>query len=283
MKTLNSKNNINRHIKIFNKDDKYCGFSGIVKVVNKNIYVNTATGSGYEKVIKELRGMINFLAAKYKFSGAPFDDRKQNVIIHILEGIPKYDPRKNTKLSSFLQMRINRQLINELRNESRISRNATFLKIGTFYVTCKCGASESINIPAKDDLNDYKCTSCESSFKDARQIVTTSTPELNSSDLCSSRDDSENTDKLEYMSQNIYGDSIFGKEDDLSNMAEYMHDLYNWLKDEDPRVAKIVELVCYKDYTITDAARCVGLTGAGASLKLKSLRKKKVVREILGR
>lgn len=287
MKTLNSnKNTLDRHIKIFTnaKTNKYCGFSGIVRVNNADIYVNTQTGSGYEAVINELNGMINFLSAKYQFNGCSFEDRRHNIIVHILEGMPKYDPRRGTKLSSFLQMRINRRLINELRNESRISKNATFLNINTFHILCECGANTHVNIPVGDSIEDNVCPECQMSLADVKQIVSSSAPELNASMVSipmHSGNGYDDIETLDYAGSKTH--NIFGQQIKLDEEVIYISDLQKWLQDEDPRVVKIIELVCFNDYSITDAAKQVGLTGAGASLKLKNLKKKKIVKELLGR
>ena len=59
--------------------------------------------------------------------------------------------------------------------------------------------------------------------------------------------------------------------------------LLNDLNEKDPCVAKLIELHCFKGYSIKDAAKEVGLSGMGASLKLKNLKRKLKVKEIFGR
>lgn len=281
MKIINSKASINRHITIF-KDPvtgEHLGFSGIVEVNNEYVFINTKTGAGYDKVVKKLNRLVGYLASKYKLKGNTLEDNKQNVILHILEGIPKYNPFKNTQLSSFLQMRVERRLINEIRNENRLSKNATTLNTQAFGITCGCGNEYVSYVSKKIHLRDVSCERCEAPANKQRVVI------LSNNEL-----------SLESVMDNFY-DGDFTNPDDISDESDIlqqqsaplddsvitMHDLQKWLADEDPRVVKIIELVCFKDYSVRTAAQEVGLTGAGASLKLKGLKNKQIVRELLGR
>ena len=120
MKTVNIHKDKEMEV-LIDKDTKVrLGFAGWINIDNESVYVDTRNGTGYDIVIKKLDRMIKFLASKYKFSGFTFEDAKQHVCMHVLEGIPKFDPtRENVKLSTFLQMRIQRRLINEIRDNSR--------------------------------------------------------------------------------------------------------------------------------------------------------------------
>lgn len=123
----------------FDDNNKYIGFAGNVQVKDQEVFVDTRTGKGYDKIFELLGGMINYLASKYNVDSSNIEDNKQHVIMRILEGIPSYSPEKNTKLSTFLQMKVNNALINDIRDANRFKRSATTLKPQTFGYTCNCG------------------------------------------------------------------------------------------------------------------------------------------------
>jgi len=281
MKTINSKTGINRHIKTF-KDPisgEYLGFSGIVDVNNEYVFVNTKTGAGYDKVVQKLGKLVGYLASKYRLKGNTLEDNKQNVILHILEGIPKYNPFKNTQLSTFLQMRIERRLINEIRNENRLSKNATTLNAQAFGVACECGHEYTASVSKKIHLREALCDNCSAPASKQR-VVSLSNNELSLESVMGNYYEGDYTNPDDISDES---DLLQQNEGALDDSVITMHDLQKWLADEDPRVVKIIELVCFKDYSVRAAAEEVGLTGAGASLKLKSLKNKQIVREILGR
>lgn len=274
MKTINSKNSVKFSFFTDPTTDKYIGFAGPIKVYSTEIFVDTRSGKGYDKVIKNLEPMIYNFAAKYHFNGNTFDDNRHDVIVHILEGIPKYDPRREMKLSSFIQMRVARRLINELRDKSRNYRNATFLNISTYSVSCPCGHGFVETVSTNED---FCCPECNKTV-DSGSKTPINIQEVNESTLGCVDDDPDlhayfNVDESIYHSKSNRPDEITMNKSDMSK----------WLGQEDPRVARIVELIYFNDYSITAAAKEVGLTGAGANIKLKNLRNNKVVKELFNR
>lgn len=276
MKTINGKKHDKNceEIQLFvdQETDEVCDFAGVVELYDSKVYIDTRDGTGYDLVIEKLKPLICKFAVKYRFAGNTFDDTRHDIIVHILEGIPKYNPQKNAKLSTFIEMRVNRRLINELRNRSRISRNATYLNVGMFNVSCDCGRNFVIKV---DKLGYRKCLDCCRLISDIKKKVPINTPEINESMLTPSglyeNCNDSNTLTINNEPEQIDEDAIFTL------------DMKNWLKDEDPRVVKIVELIYFKDYSIKAAAEEVGLSGAGANMKLKDLSKNKMVRELFGR
>lgn len=280
MKTINSKKHqkICEDILFFTDPDTKVqnGFAGNVELYDSQIYVDTRDGTGYDKVIDKLGSLVYKMALKYHFNGNTFDDTKHDVIIHILEGIPKYDPRKNTKLSTFIEMRVDRRLINELRNCSRISRNATFLNVGSYQVTCECGTNVIATFNGKKGY-DKDCKKCGKPLSEAVKQMPLNTPEVNESTLSPNRfyeDFSDIHTDFGAMLDDTYP---------VDDHAIFLHDMKNWLYNEDPRVVRIIELYCFHDYSIKAAAEEVGLSGAGGNMKLKELARNPHVREILGR
>lgn len=274
MKTINGKKHNNIEVFRNNETQEICGFAGTVELYDSKIYVDTRNGTGYDDVITKLRPLIHKLATKYKFSGNTIKDTKHDVIVHILEGIPKYDPSKNTKLSTFLEMRVNRRLINELRDKSRISKNATYLNTGLYNITCKCG--NHFVVRCDPNCTDHKaCGECGEEITKNTKKLSVNTPEINES-------------SLEF--EDSYGDILSEQVATLDKNNTsfdinviFMHDMKEWLKNEDPRIVKIIELMYFKDYSIKAAAETVGLSGAGANMKLKELARNRIVRELFGR
>ena len=261
MKTINKrKTKVSSNIKVFTdkQTGKNCGFAGEIEVYDSKIYIDTRNGTGYDKALKKLEPLVYKFASQFNFNGNTFDDTRHDIIVHILEGIPRYNPNKNTKLSTFIEMRVNRRLINDLRDQSRMSKNATFLNYGLYNIKCKCGTNF---IEKLDNFTQCKCVGCDEHVDNAKKIPI-GVPEI----------------------------SIGGSYDDYSKSPEFlddeaifMCDMGQWLNDEDKRVVKIIELIYFGDYSIKAAAEKVGLSGAGANMKLKNLAKNKVVKEIFNR
>lgn len=280
MKTLNSKSEINRHIeRYYDLKGSYVGFSGIVDVNDSKIYVNTASGKGYDKVVKKLKKLVDYLANKYHVKGNSIEDNRQNIMLHILEGIPKYDPEKNTKLSTFLQMRVERRLINDIRNENRLCKNATALNTQFYMISCQCGNEYVLSESCNAELSKHSCSHCGRTANGQR-VIMLGNNEVSLDSLLDSEGFNSHSEP-DIAPGDI--DVLNQRYKPLDDSVITMHDIGKWLKDEDPRVVKIIELVCFEDYSVSNAAKQVGLTGAGASLKLKNLKNNEFVREILGR
>lgn len=256
----------------FNRNNEECvGFAGTVILYDSKIYINTKNGQGYKEVINKLEPLILKLACRYHINGNLFEDTKQDIIVHILEGIPKYNPEKNTKLSTFIEMRVNRRLINDIRNKSRMSKNATYLNIEIFNISCKCGYSF---IGKFGNGYEIKCPRCDiiigSDIKKTPMVIS----EVNESSLMPGSQDNA----LEFRD--------FTMNNNITNVDDniiFMCDIGKWLRNEDPRLIKIIELIYFKDYSIKAAAEEVGLSSAGANIKLKELSKNKYVRELFDR
>ena len=269
-------------VEVFHDDSgKLVGFAGFVDVHDQNIYVDTRTGQGYDRVIRQLESMVYFLAKKYRLKGFSLEDRKQHIVMRVLEGITEYDPRKNTKLSTFLQMRVNRRLINEIRDEGRMCRNPTILNVNAFRVTCECGANHTVIITKDSELGDYTCAQCDNSLAnyEKKLSVNGGLISLDASFGVQSEDRIDNEYRIDSsfietsLSPNV--DSIITN-CDLDNLIESLSEI-------DPRLVKIIELVAIQDYSVKAAAEKVGLSGAGASVKLKKLKDNKTVREIFNK
>jgi len=275
MKTINSKKH-GKSIKnlqtfVDSVTDERSGFAGTVTLYDSDIYIDTRDGTGYKEVIEKLKPLIHKLATKYHFNGNSFEDTKQDVVVHILEGIPKYNPDKNTKLSTFIEMRVNRRLINDIRDRSRISRNATFLNVGIYSVTCECGRNFIVKLGKECQR---RCAECGKLIDELTKKIPVNTPEISESMLSPSG---------LYDNQPEYHEIVGDETKLLDDEVIFMKDMAAWLQDEDPRIVKAIELLYFHDYTKSAAARAVGLTPTGLSIKLRELQDNSLVREIFGR
>jgi len=282
MKTINVSSKSD--IQTFTDDSgNYSGFAGTVLLYNLAIYIDTRDGTGFENAIEILNPLIHRLMSKFYFSGNSREDTKQDIILHILEGIPKYDPRKGVKLSTFIEMRVNRRLINELRDKSRIYKNATFLNISSFNFTCECGNNFTLTVNNNDNRT-IICNSCSNEIK-IKKKVSVNTPEVNDSDLFRQlrRDNDQNeAQKIDELSLDDY--SIVGnRQCPLDEEIIIREDVQTLINESDPTIAKMLDLIYFHDYSITSAAEEVGMSSAGANIKLKRLRRKKSIRDVFNR
>lgn len=267
---------------------KYLGFAGKIKLYDKEVYVDTRSGTGYDKVIEELNKYIDYLSYKYNLSNLGFsiEDTKQHIIMRILEGIPKYNPYKNTALSTFLHTIIERRIINEVRDASVDSKNPTVLRTTLYSVVCECGHKFMISMGNDELFNDYKCYCCSRTIDKAKIFSVNVPPEsIHSVFIVNMKAD--DTDGLS--AEDIISDEsfdiplVFGKKQKLDERMSFMHDIEKWIKSENKQMQKLIELVCFKDYSIKAAAKIIGISPTSANNKLKRLKRKKIVRDILNR
>lgn len=286
MKTINISSN--KDVKILkDENDNIIGFAGNVKLYDTYIYVDTRTGKGYDKVISKMDRYINKLSYKYNLSnlGFGYDDTRQHIIMRILEGIPKYNPSKETTLSTFLHMRIERRIINEVRNLSTDNKNPTVLKTSLYSVSCHCGRKFMSAVGGNENIRDRKCFGCNSSLNSAKILPVNVPPE--SIDSVFNIRSLANTERLnidDVVSENSYDiPLVFGQKQELDDYITFKSDIIKWVEKEDLKTKQLIELVCFDDYSIKAAAEKLGMSHTGANNKLKSLKRKKIIRDTFGR
>lgn len=280
MKTINIKTK--NKIKVFydRETNKYTGFMGKVKLYNDEVYIDTRDGTGYDKMFLKLEKMINYLAHRYNIPGNTIEDTKQDIAIYILEGLVKYKPNKKTKLSTFLQMIINRRLINELRDNGRSIRNCTILNTTLYKVICKCSANFTIIVNNDDTLEEVKCKYCNKSIQNAKLYIINKEP----ISIDSYYDRNQKLTLNDIVSENSFDvPMVYGERSQLEDLIMRNCDLKKLFEKIDPKVQKLISLVCFQGYSINQAASLIGISHMGASNKLKKLRKNKLIREILNR
>jgi len=280
MKTINIKNKIQSFYDY--ETNKCTGFVGKIKLYNDEIYIDTRDGTGYDEMFQKLKRMINYLAYRYNIPGNTVEDTKQDIAVYILEGLPKFNPNKKTKLSTFLQMLINRRLINELRYNGRMIRNSTILNTTLYKVICKCSNNFTIVVDNNDTLEEIKCENCNESIENVKLYVINKEPiSING---YYNQDKKQKLTLNDVVSENSFDiPMVYGKKSQLEELVIHNHDLKKLFEKIDPKVQKLISLVCFQGYSVSKAANSIGLSHMGASNKLKKLKKNKLIKEILNR
>jgi len=266
----------------YDNEGNYTGFAGTVELFKSKVYIDTRTGKGYDKAIVELQPYINHMASKYDFSilGYSFEDSIQHISMRIIEGIPYYKPHMQSKLSTFLYMRVGRRIINEIRNLGTDCKNPTILQTSLYSVTCNnCGEKFTITLGRGSSPRDYKCQVCNHNLKQAK-VFSINAPPSSLSDTANETNQSY-LDEISACSPNVqmvYGDGAKTEDFVISKL-----DLSKCIGEEEPSVRKLLELVCLNEHSIKSAAEIVGISHTGASNKLRQLGRKKKFRDMLGR
>lgn len=266
-------------------DKRMSEFFGKAKIYDDEVYIDTRIKKGYLEVIEKLKNMIDYLSNKYNIPGNTISDTKQDIIVYILEGIPKFNPNKDMKLSTFLQMRVEQRLINRLRYNGAIHRNPTVLRTSLYSVRCECSKSFIIALGNDESIKDRICLDCDKSLAEARIFRINKGPD---------RINNHMHFKVSKMGKwyksninNITEDSpymsfIYGIKSGIEDRVLYERSLNRALRREDPKIRELVDLMNI-GYSISVAAKTIGISSAHAYKKLKSMRKNKAIKEIFGK
>lgn len=255
-------------------EDKIPGFVGKAFIYDEEIFIDTTTGEGYDVVVRKMKNYIDWYSGKIRLAGFERDDIKQLIAVILLDGIRRYNPQLKIKLSTFLYVHIRNRIISRIKEETRQSLNATY-NAPQFKFICPCGVAFMSN---KDEAK--KCITCKTPI-DATWIIRAEHIEPVSLDGIMSMNDDESGDKASRVQYNGRPNSLidfFGKISTAEDIDREL-DFSNILNEEDNVTRKIAELMYNEDYSITDAAKEVGLTCWAASLRLKKLKSKKHIRE----
>ena len=237
-----------------------CGFCGPVDVLNEKIFIDTTTMSGVDKLLKKLDSMISFLANKFMPKDLDINDKKQDVIVLMLESLPKYDPRKEVKLSSFLQLVVTRKLIKLIREIKSIRKNATTLKTNNYKIKCNCGHLFD-DIISEDDIKTIKCVKCGSG--DLKKM------RINYEELLI-----DENSPINYINQKFDVNQTENRL--LSNIDVKMS------INSQPKIVKTaLTMICAQNYSIYEVTKL--LASPSIDFKIKSLQRKKIFKSISGR
>lgn len=256
-------------------ENKEHGFVGKALIYDQEIFINTFTGEGYDKVIETMTDYINWYSGKIRLAGFDREDIKQLIVVILLDGIRRYNPQLKIKLSTFLYVHIRNRIISRIKEETRQSLNATY-NAPSFKFICPCGASFSSN---KEEAK--HCIKCQTPVNSTWTIRAEHCEPISLDGIMSSMNDDESSDKASRVHYNGRNNSLidfFGKVESVDDVDREL-DFSSVLNGEDEVTRKIAELMYNEDYSITDAAKEVGLTCWAASLRLKKLKSKKHIRE----
>jgi DNA-directed RNA polymerase specialized sigma subunit len=258
-------------------------YSGIVRMYNEDIYVDTISGEGYGAVLKKIDPLLCKMASRTHMPGFKFEDIKQELVILAIEGIMAFDSRKKVKLSTFLHIHLKYKLVSKIRSINKLSNDAFSLKSKNGNILCDCdGEIIKSKAPGSDVLG-----VCDSCGKEHKALFRKSRAEISFSQINPKKNKSGD-EYGEFFQDSVDADSsIYGNGRTQIQMMEFQRSLRSLTSSIDPKTAKILELICLYDLSLKDAADNVGITGWAASLKLKKLgekpRTRRLIAEILNR
>ena len=254
----------------------YKGFVGKAYIYDEEVFVNTNTGEGYNTVVSKMNSFIDWYSGHVRLAGFDKEDVKQLMFMILFDGIRRYNPmtHKNIKLSTFLYVHIKNRIVSRIKEENRQSLNATYNE--PFYrFMCQCGLSFISN---KEEGMKASCNRCKSCVNDKWKIRIEHYKPVSLDSITTLVDENEEQTHSGYgISNNLI--DLMGKVNEIKDV-EYNLDLEAVLMDESKTTRKIAELIYHKDYSITDAAKEVGLSCWAASLRLKKMGKKRHIREL---
>ena len=254
------------------------GFIGTALIYDQEVFINTFTGEGYDVIAAKMKNYINWYSGKIRLAGFDRDDIKQLIATILFDGVRRYNPSLKIKLSTFLYVHIKNRIISRIKKETRQSLNATY-NDPNFKIICGCGVSF---VATKQEAFQMQCVGCNKKIDNACIMLAEHCEPISLDCILSISSDDHN-DSYPNKTINIYNNKsgiieFFGRSDTIDEIDKNL-DLKSILCDEDELTCKIAELMYYKDYSITDAAKEVGLTSWAASLRLKKLNTKKRIRE----
>ena len=218
-----------------------------VHVYNEIMLVDTKTGEGITRVLKKIDPLLCKMSCKFYISGHSFDDLKQELTIMAIEGIRSYNPSKETKLSTFLQTHLTNKLISRIKSQNKMSKNA-------FALSKDKSENDEKYFKAHDEVSFTQCN------------------------YLLNKDSGEDSILFE---NNIAEDGkLFNGVKKDYNSVDFEISFKKILESLDDKTAKILELIYYKDYSLSDAAAAVDLTHWAAVVRLKKLAEKKYMQEI---
>jgi RNA polymerase sigma factor (sigma-70 family) len=252
-------------------------FSGNVKVYNEEIFVDSVTGLGIDRVLKKIDPLLFKMAKSIYIQGYAVEDIKQELAVLAIEGIRSFDASKNVKLSTFLHIHLHNKIISKIRSQNKLSNNASSsIEDSSLPDACDCG-STIFMVETKGGEERRECVSCNKLYtkklKNAKHEIPFS--------VMDEKVDQNEDGKLLFIDSVPRDNSVFGGNQDSEDEMEISSSIESICQDLDEKTAKIVRLVCLEDYSIKDAADEVGLSSWAANVRLKNLSKNKKIKDNL--
>lgn len=237
----------------------------------EKIYINTKTGEGTDRVVRKIMPLIEGMASRSHINGYTFEDIKQEICLLVVDGVKKYDPSRDVKLSTFLHWHLKNKFITKLKSLNTMANDATSMKDGKIEA-CSCGGK----IEKDSGSSVFVCSSCKKVHK---AVYRSSRRELIFSEMkLGSNEDDDNGDYINYISTD---DSMFpSRFGNISGLETkiFFEKLESVL---DEKTAKILRKFCIEGTTMQEAAKSVGMTGWAASVRLKRINKNPMAKKII--
>lgn len=139
-------------------------FEGTVRMYDEDVYINTATRQGYDRVLERIDPLLCKWASKTYMPGYTFEDIKQELSIIIIEGVNAFDPSKNVKLSTFLHTHLRNKLVSKIKSVNKLSNDAFSLYEESVKEICDCGGLitfKKVRTPSgRGTISKYSCEQC---------------------------------------------------------------------------------------------------------------------------
>ena len=238
---------------------------------DESVFIDTKTGEGVDQVIKKITPLIEGMAARSHIAGYSFEDIKQEICLLVVDGVKKYDPSRDVKLSTFLHWHLKNKFITKLKSLNTMANDATSMRDEKIE-SCPCGGEIK-----RDSTKDaFICSSCKKIHK---AVYRSSRRELVFSEMkLGASDEGDEGDYINYVSTD---DSIFpSRFGNISGLETkiFFEKLESVLDD---KTAKILRKFCIEGTTMQEAAKSVGMTGWAASVRLKRIRKNPLAKKII--
>ena len=246
-------------------------YKGEVHMYDEVILVDTKTGRGVDRVIKKITPLIDGMASRSHITGYSFEDIKQEICLLVVDGVKKYDPSREVKLSTFLHWHLKNKFITKLKSLNTMANDATSTRDEKIE-SCPCGG----DIERNSKRETFVCSSCKKIHK---AVYRSSRRELIFSEMkSSSQGEDDGGDYINYVSAD---DSIFPSK--FGNIAGLETKIFFEKLEAvlDEKTAKILRKFCIEGTTMQEAARAVGMTGWAASVRLKRIQKNPLARKII--
>lgn len=223
------------------------GYVGTVQIYNESVFINTNTGEGYDIVVRKMKDFIEYFASKIRFDGFDRNDLKQLIVSLMLDGIRRYDPKYDIKLSSFLHVHVKNRIISRIKRETRPSLNATLNKDVALY-TCACGQTTRLT---KDEEVIIYCRSCGQVFNEKWKVKDEKNFLIPLSSMTKTENGYSDDDYYGASAKHSKGIDFFVNTTTLESVDKDM-DFCKAFGLEDRKTFEIAKLIYFDSYTITD-------------------------------
>jgi RNA polymerase sigma factor (sigma-70 family) len=251
-------------------------FVGTAEVYNEKIDIDTRTGKGLDKVLKKIEPLLFKMSKSAFMRGSSYEDIKQDLVIIAIEGIKSFDPSKNVKLSTFLQIHLRNKLISKIKSENKISNNANIILEQKLPDECKCGSTKFISV-VKSFSEKRTCVSCSKVYSKKAFTARQEIPFCVMDEKVDTNEDSG----LIFSDLVSADDNILRQSRSDVHSLELIRSISSLDGSIDEQTQKLMYLISFEDYSIADAAQKLGMSNWEANSKLKRLSRNEKIKDLI--